>query len=273
MNNCNIVKDLLPLYRENMLSEDSVCFVESHLKECEECKKILKDDFEIEKNEEISLDFLKREIKKEKKKYSKSIIFSCISLFVILLFYLTKPIHFEDDGKLFNINSKGENIFLTFSEQVTNVDIDENKESIFINANTTLLDKLLNKSNEITVKLDANKEIYYSNYTKIATKITSFSNSGAVELPRLVLRKFLSFISIFTSTLGLYLFCFNKSLTLKRKFQIFSIPFSCVLAYISITGIDGATYYLEKEIFYITLLSISYFVLLNSIFNIKTNRL
>lgn len=36
--NCNIVKDLLPLYQENLCSEDSRNYVESHLARCESCR-------------------------------------------------------------------------------------------------------------------------------------------------------------------------------------------------------------------------------------------
>ncbi|MBO5335626.1 MAG: zf-HC2 domain-containing protein [Lachnospiraceae bacterium] len=37
--NCNITKDLLPLYIEELCSRDSCQYVEEHLAECEECKK------------------------------------------------------------------------------------------------------------------------------------------------------------------------------------------------------------------------------------------
>lgn len=36
-NECSIVRDLLPLYAEGMLSEDSAAFVKEHLDTCEEC--------------------------------------------------------------------------------------------------------------------------------------------------------------------------------------------------------------------------------------------
>ncbi len=36
---CHIVSDLLPLYQENLLSEESKKVVEMHIKECETCKK------------------------------------------------------------------------------------------------------------------------------------------------------------------------------------------------------------------------------------------
>lgn len=38
-NECNIIKDLLPLYAENMVSSDTAAFVEEHLKSCAECRR------------------------------------------------------------------------------------------------------------------------------------------------------------------------------------------------------------------------------------------
>ena len=36
--NCNVTKDLLPLYADKVLSEDSVALVEEHLSKCENCR-------------------------------------------------------------------------------------------------------------------------------------------------------------------------------------------------------------------------------------------
>ena len=38
---CNIIEDLLPLYIDDMVSEDSRQLVEKHLKECDACRKML----------------------------------------------------------------------------------------------------------------------------------------------------------------------------------------------------------------------------------------
>ena len=40
---CKIVRDLLPLYYDEVVSEESRVFVEEHLESCAECKKILED--------------------------------------------------------------------------------------------------------------------------------------------------------------------------------------------------------------------------------------
>lgn len=37
-NECSIIRDLLPLYAENMVSPDTAEFVEEHLKGCEACR-------------------------------------------------------------------------------------------------------------------------------------------------------------------------------------------------------------------------------------------
>lgn len=45
--NCEVIRDLLPLYRDNVCSEASRALVEAHLKECAECRKVLE---QIEKD-------------------------------------------------------------------------------------------------------------------------------------------------------------------------------------------------------------------------------
>ena len=39
---CNVIKDLLPLYIDNVCSDDTKILVEEHLKECEACQLLYK---------------------------------------------------------------------------------------------------------------------------------------------------------------------------------------------------------------------------------------
>ena len=41
--NCNIVKDLIPLYIDRCCSEESKKVVEEHIRDCDDCKKLLED--------------------------------------------------------------------------------------------------------------------------------------------------------------------------------------------------------------------------------------
>ncbi len=40
MNECNVVKDLMPLYADDLLSQDSQEFIEGHASRCPECRKL-----------------------------------------------------------------------------------------------------------------------------------------------------------------------------------------------------------------------------------------
>lgn len=39
-NNCFIIRDLLPLYNENLLSDETTAWVKEHLEDCKECEKL-----------------------------------------------------------------------------------------------------------------------------------------------------------------------------------------------------------------------------------------
>jgi len=40
---CNIIRDLLPLYAEDLASEDTRALVDNHLCDCESCTEFLKE--------------------------------------------------------------------------------------------------------------------------------------------------------------------------------------------------------------------------------------
>ena len=62
-NECNIVRDILPLYLEDMVSEDTANFIKEHLKDCPECRaelKNLQEPVEIQFKPDINAAPLKR---------------------------------------------------------------------------------------------------------------------------------------------------------------------------------------------------------------------
>lgn len=56
MKECNIVKDLLPLYIEELCSEDSKDYVETHLENCEKCR----ESFEYLKYSELCVEAVEK---------------------------------------------------------------------------------------------------------------------------------------------------------------------------------------------------------------------
>lgn len=93
---CSIVRDVLPLYFENMVSEETAAFVEEHLKTCSECAaelKALKAGKQIDeaaalqnKNDADALAAMKKKIRK-KKWIAISITAVCLLAAVALIHY------------------------------------------------------------------------------------------------------------------------------------------------------------------------------------------
>jgi len=79
---CDIIKDLLPLYVENVCSEKSKIEIEKHLEECEECQgfyEMLKDETPKVEKDWTSSNFLEGEfIKGVEKKIKKKITFDMV---------------------------------------------------------------------------------------------------------------------------------------------------------------------------------------------------
>lgn len=93
MKNCDIVKDLLPNYIENLTSTDTNSFIENHLKECKECKDLfntmnqeITDNIKIDKEilESKDVKFLKNINKKMLKKALVLGIIIGIALLIII---------------------------------------------------------------------------------------------------------------------------------------------------------------------------------------------
>ena len=79
---CSLVKDLLPLYIENMVSEETASFIEEHLTTCPNCKELLNllkvenDEIDTDLNNSTSND--KLILKKVKSKLTKKTILTIV---------------------------------------------------------------------------------------------------------------------------------------------------------------------------------------------------
>ena len=80
-NECNVIKDLLPSYIDNLTSIESNELINKHLKECDSCKKFLNNIKNEEVKEEKETEFLKFA-----KKYNKKLFnLRMILIFIILI--------------------------------------------------------------------------------------------------------------------------------------------------------------------------------------------
>ncbi len=112
-NECNIISDLLPLYTENMVSDDTVSFIEEHLKHCSQCSGVyqqMKEDGTVIKREDSKEDQeIIQIMKKLRKKIFQRICMTsaavCLAVLTLLICLQIFPVY-----RLFQYHSKSPEI-------------------------------------------------------------------------------------------------------------------------------------------------------------------
>lgn len=83
---CEIIRDLLPLYAEDVCSTESKKMVENHLKDCNECNKILETIKKDEKNKNsVEKEAMTGFYNKIKKSKIKAVVISLIVFIIVVL--------------------------------------------------------------------------------------------------------------------------------------------------------------------------------------------
>lgn len=96
-NECDIVQDLLFIYKDECLKQGSKEFVEKHLKKCENCAKVYSEMNNEEEQSDIpkdEIDYLKK-IKKKMKKKTKIIIAISIVLIILIILNIAVFINYD----------------------------------------------------------------------------------------------------------------------------------------------------------------------------------
>lgn len=290
MNKCNIISDLLPLYVEDLVGDDSKVFIENHIDTCKNCKKELENlasnNNTKENLDKKPLEFLNKNIEKSKKSYGFTIAMMVASFLLILVSFLTNPIHFDSSRDLYTVEEYEESIVIVFNEKVTNYDFFDNSVDnsgqYFIDGYTTRLDRILNlgKTQAHTFSKDEISRIYYNNHNKPYELIwgeESPEDGQGFLLPRLVLNMYfliaLVILGVLLISLLIYRFLLKKNLSIVNVAVIIGIPISYLLSTISIKGFSGgATHYLIRDLFFITILATAYYLLIISISKIIKNK-
>ena len=199
---CSIVRDLLPLYVEDMVSPDTGEFVKEHLNGCEECRgeydKMTTSRKQDEASKQVSekegadgelnstvraelapLVNLKRKLWKQKVRAVLCTGLFLVALFVSAFAVLSIPVYFPYEEDLFTVRDNGgESITITFDERVTDYllvtdayncaeeGITEGMGTYQISAWYSLWNKWFSKRGEqsVTIQKGADEEIsvYYT---------------------------------------------------------------------------------------------------------------
>lgn len=269
MNNCDIVKDLLPLYKENLLSEESVKFVEDHLKSCPKCKKQLTDEIEFENKNTKPLDFVEKRIKKETRFFTLAVVSFIGSILIFIISYLSIPRHIEYEKDLYKVYKSDDIYTVEFSDKVSGIDYTDTEDAIYLDAYTTKYDQIFNKDRprkSLTFHKDKLKTVLYQNHDSMPEMVIGSGEVRQTMLPRLLFGFYARASILGFIGLGLIIFALEKfrkkSLSLLAKTFLLGCPLSLFLAIIAVKGLNTETFYPVSDFKYIALLGLGIYLFL-----------
>ncbi len=302
-NECNIIRDLLPLYAENMVSSDTAAFVEEHLKGCEACKKDYESTKEPQPTQEISdaapLLKLRRKLKVKKIQTIALTAIFLIALFVSAFAVLDAPIYFPYSEEIVTCEQLGgKGMLLTFDEEVTdfNYTIHDDPDGgdfyyCDIEAWTSLWDKWFSQGKEalsatvttrhmkpviaVYVPNDGSKNVCIAKYDPNAEKRIekNVNYESSITLPRLTLGYYLILAATVLAVFGIIWLLTRKKTELRVWVERIGLyPIAYMISHCIVSGIQWTSYSLPRDfslIIFISVLLYSSLLLAHNIWRLK----
>lgn len=300
---CNIIRDILPLYAENMVSSDTADFIEEHLKGCEVCRKEYEKAKEPQPTQEISnaapLLKLSRKLKVKRIQTIALTAIFVMALFVSAFAVLDAPIYFPYSEELVTPEQLGDKgMLITFDEAVTdfNYTVSEDPDSGYlyychIEAWTSLWDKWFSKEKGSLTAMVATKQtkpiiaIYVPNDGTENVCIAKYDPNSenqidrnvkcenTTTLPRLSLGYYLMLAAVALAVLGIVWFLTRKKAKLRIWVERIGLyPAAYIISHCIVSGINWTSYSLPRDfslIVFISILLYSGLLLSHNIWQLK----
>lgn len=281
-NECSIIRDILPLYAENMVSEDSADFVKEHLSHCEECQTELN---MLKAPLTMSVDTDKEPLKIIKKKmYRKRIQTILLTTVLVLaamtafIAYLTAPNYIRYTDSLLSVSENADgSVIVSFSDEVTGYQIfrekaPESGRAVYhIEAWSALWDKLFFQKGEQSALISPDAAlpitVYFTqNYSQdshavedvlIYGESTVGKGGGAISLPGMSLGYWL-IISAVLFALGciMWFICRRKGRIGIWIERISFLPLSYLAGHICVLGFHTVSYSEQRDLSAIVLIGL-----------------
>lgn len=263
-NECSIVQDILPLYVEEMVSDDTVSFVREHLKDCPRCRaelEKLQKPVEVQLKPDINAAPLKRLKKALLMKKLQTILCTVailLALMLAVISLLTAPEYFEYTPDLVTVTETGVGeVTISFNSKVTNYklqhieDPDECNTVYQLEAWTSPWDRMFKKNGAwaVTVSPENDKPLLIY-FTQIADGSSvnlygeaASDNSGWVALPWLTLGYWLLGNIMLFIIVAVIWFCVRKKERIRRRAEyLMLIPVAYGLGHLCVLGFRTVSY-------------------------------
>lgn len=296
-NECNIVRDLLPLFTENLLSKESAEFVSRHLKDCQACQSEYKTMSEPSipmKDTDIAP--LKRIKKKLFVKKIQTILLTAALILALTLSvfgFLSAPKYYPYSSDLLNVTMVDNGaVIISFDEKVTGyrivqADVPIGEDHVYnIEAWTTVWDTLfLERGRQYAViepRASSPILIYYvqnyQNGTTTAEDVliygnTGISGGGAISLPGLSLGYLLILACVLFIICFFVLVMFRKHKKVRLWLERITLfPLAYGIGHFCVLQFKISSYSVMRDFFLILLIAILIYcamLLALNIYNIK----
>ena len=272
---CSIVQDLLPLYEEDMLREETKEFVDGHLAQCAACRAeldALKADVKPAPVSAQPLRDLKRQLRRKKLTAVLLAVALALTLATAGFAYLTAPqylpynaadwsVH-EPDASLDAVLNGEEHICIepltpvSGTEVESVIDPDSGETVYIISAWRTLLDKWLGKLDTVNgngdklILLDTTncRVVYYAQNNGQENMVLYGERSGGViSLPRLALGYYVLLSLALFITLGIAFFVCRRKKTGKALGYLALIPASYLAGHLLVKGFTTTSYQMQRD--------------------------
>ena len=229
---CNIIKDLLPSYIENLTNDETNSFIESHIADCPECKELLEN-----MQKEIEVNSPKKEEKNFKyiKRYSKKLkIFRNILLIIALIFILIVTRR-----------------FIIINDLSNKARISESKTNYYIKSEFYLNRKIITyeKYNKDEISLAINKIYYIDNPNSMEEYINYTSDKEDLRLVKNINQQ-----ELLTSDKNMHLDITNYTLNFYAPFKKLYFTLTTNIQNVTLSGkkcyllkIDNTERFIDAE--------------------------
>lgn len=271
---CDVIRDLLPLYAEDMVSSDTRALVEEHLEACPKCKTELEG---MKQPAKYSLDTNTAPLRKvQKKLLNKRIFTAVISVLVTMVIavttiaYLSTPSYLPYSREIVSVTKTDTGaVYLNFSEDVSGYDINkyvlENGTGFeySIKVWNSTWSNIFSKRGPEAVVLNPNQEnvvsVYYIQPTMSRVKGPSDANiliygqdlypgGGIVTLPRLFLAYYVYLAILTLGVLTILYLIFRKKESARSKLEkLIPLPLSYLMGNLCIKGVTMTSYSAKRD--------------------------
>ncbi|WP_102335634.1 zf-HC2 domain-containing protein [Salimicrobium jeotgali] len=275
---CEVIQDLIPLYVEDMLSEDSKELVEIHLDECKECNEYLNELKTTEKKhfpiETDSRPLRKIQATLRKKKWQTIIFSTLLTLLVgvLAVSFLTAREYLPYSEEVVSVSETDNgSVLAVFDDEVAGYDLETYPDksgtgSIYhLTAWETSWQDFTNNEGNAPIVLNPDGEsvesVYYyhtdGSQDQLIYGEDQHSGGGVVTLPRLSLAYFsgLAMIALLFCV-GLIFAVRSNETWVARITNVTFLPLSYLLAQLIVVGWNTTTYSVTRDFTAILLVAI-----------------